>query len=293
MVFDRIVHNRTADAIVHQIEELILQGVLRTGDRLPSERDLAKTLDVSRPILRQALKTLEERDLIVARHGGGTFVADVIGTVFSEPIVRLFERHPSAVFDYLDFRCEIEQVTSALAAARATTADREILTHLIEKMQAAHESGAFDEEAEIDVEFHHAIGEAAHNIVLLHTLRGCYRLLADGVFFSRARLYQSVEARDRLIEQHRAIYSAIMAGDPDAARLAARGHMSYVEGTLREIQRVGAWEEVAERRLSRLNPKPATRKPVPPTRSKARAAPTSRRTATPPTVSTPASGPSE
>ena len=124
MVFDRIVHNRTADAIVHQIEELILQGVLRTGDRLPSERDLAKTLDVSRPILRQALKTLEERDLIVARHGCGTFVADVIGTGFSEPIVRLFERHPSAVFDYLDFRCEIEQVTSALAAARATTADR-------------------------------------------------------------------------------------------------------------------------------------------------------------------------
>ena len=84
-----------------------------------------------------------------------------------------------------------------------------------------------------------------------------------------------------------------MAGDPDAARLAARGHMSYVEGTLREIQRVGAWEEVAERRLSRLNPKPATRKSVPPTRSKARAAPSGRRTAAPPTVSTPASGPSE
>ncbi|WP_018698800.1 FCD domain-containing protein [Amorphus coralli] len=253
MVFDRIVHNRTADAIVHQIEDLILQGVLRTGDRLPPERDLAKTLDVSRPILRQALKTLEERDLIVARHGGGTFVADVIGTVFSEPIVRLFNRHPSAVFDYLDFRCEIEQVTSALAATRATAADREILTHLIEKMQAAHQDGAFDEEAEIDVEFHHAIGESAHNIVLLHTLRGCYRLLADGVFYSRARLYQSAEARDKLLDQHCTIYRAIMAGDPEAARLAARRHMSYVEGTLREIERVGAWEDVAERRLSRLD----------------------------------------
>lgn len=263
MVFDRIVHNRTADAIVHQIEDLILQGVLRTGDRLPSERELAKMLDVSRPILRQALKTLEERDLIVARHGGGTFVADVIGTIFSEPIVRLFGRHPSAVFDYLDFRREIEQVTSALAAVRATAADREILSRLIEQMKAAHVREAFEEEAEIDVEFHHAIGESAHNIVLLHTLRGCYRLLADGVFYNRACLYQSPQARDQLLEQHIAIHAAIMEGDPEAARRAAGGHIGYVADALRDLERVGAWQDVSERRLSRLSPDKATARKQP------------------------------
>ncbi|MDQ0316523.1 FadR/GntR family transcriptional regulator [Amorphus orientalis] len=254
MVFDRIIHNRTADAIVDQIEELILQGVLRTGDRLPSERDLAKQLDVSRPILREALKTLETRGLIVARHGGGTFVADVIGTVFSEPIVKLFARQPAAVFDYLEFRREIEQITSAFAAERATAADREILTRLIEGMKEAHERGAFDDEAELDVEFHHAIGESAHNILLLHTLRSCYRLLADGVFYSRVRLYQSPEARDRLLEQHVAIHEAIMSGDPEAARRAAASHVGYVADSLRQIERVGAWEEVSERRLSRFSP---------------------------------------
>ena len=111
MVFQKIQHNRTADAVVDQVEELILQGVLRPGDRLPSERDLAKKVDVSRPILRDALKTLEERGLLATRHGGGTFVADVIGTVFSDAVVELVRRHPPAIADYLEYRREIERTT--------------------------------------------------------------------------------------------------------------------------------------------------------------------------------------
>ena len=78
-IFSRIEHSRTADEVVQQIESLILEGVLRVGDRLPGERELARQFDVSRPILRDALKVLEARGLLVTRHGGGTYVADVIG----------------------------------------------------------------------------------------------------------------------------------------------------------------------------------------------------------------------
>ncbi len=77
-LFSRVEHNRTADGVVHQIETLILDGVLRDGDRLPGERDLAQRLDVSRPILREALKELETRGLLASTHGGGTFVADSV-----------------------------------------------------------------------------------------------------------------------------------------------------------------------------------------------------------------------
>ena len=66
----------SADAVVQQIEELILNGVLRPGDRLPPERELASEIDISRPVLREALKLLEERGLLTSRQGGGTFVAD-------------------------------------------------------------------------------------------------------------------------------------------------------------------------------------------------------------------------
>ena len=88
-------------------------------------------------------------------------------------------------------------------------------------MQAAHERGDFEEEAAIDVEFHNAIGECAHNIMLLHTLRSCYRLLSDGVFHNRLMVFALPGAREELLAQHRAIHDAVAAGDPEAARAAS------------------------------------------------------------------------
>ncbi|MBB4304145.1 GntR family transcriptional repressor for pyruvate dehydrogenase complex [Rhodobium orientis] len=256
MIFQRIRHNVTADAVVDQVEGLILQGVLRSGDQLPPERELAKLVDVSRPILRDAIKRLEERGLIVTRHGEGTFVADLIGTVFSEPIIELFQRRPPAVRDYLEFRRDIEAVAAGLAAERATAADREILTRLFRGMEAAHGRGDFDEEAAIDVELHAAIGESSHNIMLLHVLRACYRLLADGIFYSRNKLYAYADAPESLLGQHRAIYEAIMGGDRARAEAAARAHMDFVITTIDEIDRAGMWQTVASMRLQQLDQRP-------------------------------------
>ena len=253
MVFRKIQHNRTADAVVDQVEELILQGVLRPGERLPSERDLAKKVDVSRPILRDALKTLEERNLLITRHGGGTYVADVIGTVFSEAVVDLVRRHPPAIADYLEYRREIERTTARYAATRATDEDREIIRGIFEAMVKAHDQEDFAEEAELDVEFHQAIGESAHNIVLLHTLRSCYRLLADGVFYNRGQLYVYPGSRDRLLAQHRSIYDAVMRGDAEAAADAATAHIDYVEQIVEEVARTGTWKQISALRLEQRN----------------------------------------
>lgn len=256
MVFQRIQHNVTADAVIDQIEDLILQGVLQSGDRLPPERELAKKVDVSRPILRDAIKILEDRGLIETRHGEGTFVADLIGTVFSDPIIELFRRRPHAVLDYLEFRRDIEAIAAGLAAERSTDADKEILTRLYNGMEAAHGRGDFVEEAEIDVEFHCAIGESTHNIMLLHTLRSCYRFLADGVFYSRTKLYAYSDAPERLLGQHRRIFEAIIAGDAEAAREAARAHMDFVIIMISEIDRAGMWQTVSTLRLQQFDTRP-------------------------------------
>ena len=86
------------------------------------------------------------------------------------------------------------------------------------RMDEAHRTGDFDDEAEIDVEFHHAIGECAHNIILLHTLRSCYRLLSEGVFQNRLLVFTLPGAREALLAQHRAIHAAVKAGDPARAQ---------------------------------------------------------------------------
>jgi GntR family transcriptional repressor for pyruvate dehydrogenase complex len=248
-IFSRIAHSRTADDVIGQIELLILEGVVRAGDRLPGERELARQFDVSRPIVRDALKALEARGLVATRAGGGTHVADVIGEVFAPPVMELILRHRKAAADYLEYRREVEGIAAELAARRATDDDRALLAGIMRRMEEAHARGDFGEEVAIDVEFHNAIGECAHNIVLLHTLRSCYRLLADGVFLSRTLIYRAPAAQEELLAQHRAIFDAVAAADPPRARQAARDHIDYVERAMNEAERSGDWQRVSRLRL--------------------------------------------
>ena len=248
-LFSPVPASKTADDVVLQVEALLLDGVLRTGERLPGERDLALQLEVSRPVLRDALKVLEERGLIESRHGGGTYVADIIGEVFSRPLIELVARHERATLDYLEYRRELEGLTADLAARRATGADREILTRIIADMQNAHQAQDFEGERDADVELHNAIGECAHNVILLHTLRACYRLYSAGIFSHRRLIFEMPGARDALLAQHEAIVSAILASDPAAARRAAEAHIDYVTATMHEAKRSGEWERVARQRL--------------------------------------------
>ena len=244
-MFRPVNHQKTALAAVEQIEDLILKGVLRSGDRLPAERDLAEQMTVSRPVLRDALKLLEERQLIEARRGGGTFVADLIGPIFSDAIIQLIARHPSAKSDYFEFRKGIEGQAAALAANRAAPSDIQRLDDIIARMNAAHETGDLAAESRLDVDFHHAVGEAAHNVVMLHTLRSCYRLLENGVFYDRGRLYHHPTARVDLLAQHTAIAVAIRSGDAAAAQAAAERHIDYVRGTLAEAEDLDQREQLA------------------------------------------------
>jgi len=251
-MFRKITQEKTADTAVRQIEELILDGVLRPGDRLPAERDLAGQMDISRPILRNALKTLEERRLIRSRHGEGTHVGDVIGTIFEAPMIDLVRRHQRAVFDYLEFRRDVEGIAAAYAAERATPSDRAILQQVFDTMLAAHEAGDPQEEARIDVEFHTAIMEAAHNVVLMHMMRSCYQLMAEGVFHNRGRLYSNPAWRDQLIDQHRRIHSAIMARDSKSAARAAQDHVDFIESALKTVDNADAREAVSQLKLKKI-----------------------------------------
>lgn len=247
-IFSKIEHSRTADEVVEQIESLILEGVLSAGDRLPGERELSRQFDVSRPILRDALKELEARELIATRPGGGTHVADVTGQVFARPVVELMMSHRKAAADYLEYRRELEGIAADYAARRATEDDLVLLDGIVQRMSAAHEAGDLEAEAGIDVEFHQIVGECAHNIVLLHTLRACYRLLSDGVLQSRRLAFALPGAREALLSQHLAIHRAIRARDPAAARAAAMQHISYVERAMAEAERTGDWQRVSRLR---------------------------------------------
>ena len=250
-LFLPVSHGRTVDEIIHQIERLILTGVLRDGERLPGERELAQRFDISRPILREALKELESRGLLTSQHGGGTFVTDVVGQIFSGPLVDLIRRHRQAARDYLEYRRQLEGMTAEMAARRATDTDREMIRRIINRMRDAHGQGRFEDELATDVEFHNAIGDAAHNIILMHTLRACYRLLSDGIFYNRRLIFTVTGAHDGVMAQHEAIADAILAGDPVAARLKAEAHIDFISAVTDEAERAGEWNRIARLKLGK------------------------------------------
>ncbi len=250
MKFDPIQNERVADTIVRQIENLILKGVLSPGEQLPAERELAKSLNVSRPSLREAIGELEGRGLVVAKPGGGNFIAEIVGSAFSKELLDLFTRHQDAVFDYLEFRKEVEANVAAYAAVRATDVDREMFTAKFDAMLQAHEKPDPSQEAEIDIQFHMSIVDAAHNIVMLHMMRSLYDLLRRGVFYNRTILYDIPDVRKKLLNQHRAIYEAIMDRDASRAREAAQEHINFVVHSMRDAERHQKYHEIALKKVS-------------------------------------------
>ncbi|MBI1207967.1 MAG: FCD domain-containing protein [Azospirillum sp.] len=251
MTYRKVTQERLSDAISKQLEGLILEGVLRPGERLPPERELARELDVSRPSLREALQKLEASGLLETRHGGGTYIKNAFATALTEPLIDLFQRHPETAYDFIEFRYTLEGIGAYYAALRATEDDRTLLRQRFDAMEAAHALDDATEEAERDADFHLAIAEASHNLVLMHVMRGLFALLRKGVVFNRMKLYGRPDARNLLLEQHRAMITHILAGDADAARAAAHAHMNHVLQVLREMQLDEARINVARRRLAR------------------------------------------
>ena len=256
MPFTPINAEKVSTAVLRQIETLILQGVLRPGARLPAERELAALLEVSRPTVREALAQLEAKGLIAVRPGGGAFVAEVLGSAFAPPLIELFATHDAALFDYIEFRRDLEGLAASRAAQRATEADKDVIRSVFARMRDAHEEKSPETEAEIDADFHMAIFEAAHNVVMLHMARSIYELLRRGVFYNRAATYAEKDNRDQLLAQHEAIHDAVLSGEPERARRAVEDHLDFVKLHLMNVDRVRSREEIAKLRRdqeARLN----------------------------------------
>lgn len=248
MPFLKIQTEKLSQSVVRQIEQLILRGILRPGERLPSERDLSERLGVSRPSLRDAVADLEGRGLLVSRPGAGIFVADVLGSAFSPALVQLFATHDEAVFDYIAFRRDMEGLAADRAARLGSDTDLKVVDTIFQKMEAVHTKRDPSDEARLDAEFHMAIIEASHNVIMLHMMRSMYDLLREGVFYNRQMMFKNRITRDQLLDQHRAINHGLQARDPNAARAAVDAHMSYVERSLTDQIRADRNEAVAQQR---------------------------------------------
>lgn len=249
MPFEPIQQEKLSHGVVRQIEGLILRGILRPGERLPSERELSERMSVSRPSLREALGDLQERGLLTSKAGAGVYVADVLGSAFAPALVKLFSTHERAVFDYISFRRDMEGLAAERAARMASDTDLKVINTIFEKMEAAHQKRNPADEAHLDANFHLSIIEASHNVIMLHMMRSMYELLREGVFYNRTIMFKQRTTRDTLLDQHRTINTALQSRDPAGARAAVENHLNFVETALSDQQKADTNEAFAQRRL--------------------------------------------
>ncbi|MEM8554697.1 MAG: FCD domain-containing protein [Pseudomonadota bacterium] len=250
MTFKRIEPEKLSQAVVRQIEDLILRGILRPGERLPAERELSDKLGVSRPSLREAVSYLQDQGLLTSKAGSGVYVAEVLGSAFSPSLVSLFASHQDAVFDYIDFRRDLEGLAAERAARMASDTDLKVVDSIYGRMEVAHRKRNPADEAALDAEFHLSIIEASHNVIMLHMMRSMFDMLRDGVFYNRQIMFKQRATRDQLLDQHGAINAALQDRDPIGARRAVEAHMSYVTRCLEDHRKAEKHEAVSQQRLA-------------------------------------------
>lgn len=240
---------RISDTIAVELENRILEGSLKPGDRLPAERDLAAEMGVSRPSLREAIQKLVSKGLVVTRHGGGTVVTDRLDAPFVDPWQQMLQGHPMLQSDLLEFRHMLEGEAARLAAERATDADIERIGAAFAALDAAYASDDMTACIDRDVAFHQAIAEASHNALIGHLSSSLLRVIHGHVASNLANLQGRTAQWQQLMAQHGAIWHAIRQGDAARASSAARAHIDFVRQSMAETARAEEWRSSALRRL--------------------------------------------
>lgn len=248
-IFGPIDHESVVDVVVGKVETMIVDGVLKDGTRLPSEREMAQAFGVSRPKLREALQVLEDRGLVHVRHGDGTYIAELTGRAMSPAMLALYARHGEAFYDYLEYRREQEGFATRLAAQRATAADKERLSAIRADLEAAWLAQDVEAESEGDFRLHSAVVDASHNTTLIHMMASVYDLTRRGIFYNHDLLRSIDDSGRQLLDQHVAIIEAVLAADPPRAEAAAVAHMNYVEEAIRRGREMQRHEQRARMRL--------------------------------------------
>ncbi len=230
-VFKPIRPKKLSEEIVNQIKELISRGDLGPGQRIPSERELATLLGVSRPSVREAIMVLDAMGFLESRQGGGTYVRSLADVTMADPLADMVEqRNPRMLHALTEVRIGLETWSAYLAAKRAEKPDLDQMRKLYTIMEKLAENGGWD--PEIDFQFHLAITAATHNTLQVHVLNTVQNLFQNTIMTALGEFYSKEGYIDLLLNHHREILEAIEAHDPDRARKWMLKHLTLVDEKL-------------------------------------------------------------
>jgi GntR family transcriptional repressor for pyruvate dehydrogenase complex len=225
--FQPIKQKKISTKIVEQIKSLILNGDLRPGEILPPERELMKSLNVSRPSLREALNSLTGMGFIETQRNR-TVIKSLASGRMLEPLHHLLKEDIGTAYNLIEVRKAIETWSAYFAAERATDSDINRIEECVSSMKTKIDEGI--SVVTEDADFHLAISAAAHNIIQTHLMFSIYDILKE----SLRKYYESMELLDTY-GQHCKVVDAIKKRDAHLARRRMLEHLEYVESTLKDF----------------------------------------------------------
>jgi GntR family transcriptional regulator, transcriptional repressor for pyruvate dehydrogenase complex len=216
------------DEAIEKIKQMIISGRVRPGEKLPREADLAAELGLSRNSLREAVKALSLINVLDVRQGDGTYATSLAPSLLLEALSFIVDFHrDDTVLEFLEVRRILEPGATALAALRMSDEDKTKLGDILDSVAV---DSPVEDFVAADLEFHKKIAIGSGNSVLAS--------LVDNMSMptARARIWRGMtepRAQERTLAEHRAIYQAIVNGDPDLARSWAIAHIAGIESWLR------------------------------------------------------------
>jgi len=229
----RLQHKRLSDEIADQFIELIKNGTLKPGDALPPEREMAGSLGVSAPPLREGLKILETLGFVDIQPRSKIVVKSVAASALHDPIAKTIEGDLGMVIQLLEVRKILESWAVAKASQMATDSDIASLERACQEMEADFENNRLGVNA--DASFHLGIFHAAQNTILSHIGFTLFDLLWRSQKLIRETMFMEEENKRRLLQQHSQILEAIKGRDPQKARDAVVAHLDFAEKKIVEL----------------------------------------------------------
>jgi len=214
-------------AIVGKIIRLIQDNQLEQGERLPSERQLAEIFKVSRHPVREAIRILEEKAVLVSRRGSGTFIANAQGPLLNDLLNGALRQEDARMEEIFQFRRMLEPQIAAQAAVKASARDLDDLTLIIKRQKAAADR---KHKAELDQAFHVTLARATQNRTLLKVVERLTDILSE----SRETIQPNEERWSVSIAGHNEILRAVSAGDSKKALTAMEQHLYQVEAAVKK-----------------------------------------------------------
>jgi GntR family transcriptional regulator, transcriptional repressor for pyruvate dehydrogenase complex len=217
----------TSGRLAVAVTRMIHDGNLLPGDRIPTERELAELVGMSRATVREALRELELRGLLDRKPGRGTVVVDQQRPHLDAGLLAPVDSAGRLLREVMDLRAVVEPPISERAAARGTAAEIADLQTLLDEGAAAAREGvpSFGRYAVLDVEFHLALARMTHNPLLSRLLQVTNEWMAP----SRQSALQSARRIEVSLQAHRKIFAAVAARDPAAAAAAMHEHLEQIQ----------------------------------------------------------------